>query len=51
MIKQYKKLDKGIYLENLDVFVPWKTSLSKIISFGNPKIKIHSKQRSDAVWI
>jgi hypothetical protein len=29
---------KGIYIENLDILIPWGTSFSEIKNYGNPKI-------------
>jgi len=44
------RLDKGLYFENLDLLIPWNTSLRAISKFGHPQILRHSKQRTDAIW-
>lgn len=43
-------LDKGLYFENLDLLIPWKTPLRGISKFGHPQIIRHSEQRTDAIW-
>jgi hypothetical protein len=40
----------GLHIENLDVVIPWKTSLDKIEHYGQPEVIIHSDQRTDALW-
>ena len=43
-------LEKGLLLENLNVLIPWYTSLQTIDDFGHPDLIKHSEQRTDAVW-
>ncbi len=43
-------IEKGLYLENLEILIPWKTSLDDISLYGNPEIKVLSPQRTDAIW-
>jgi hypothetical protein len=44
-------MDKGLYIENLDLTIPWKTSLDEIEDYGQPEIIVHSDQRTDAIWV
>jgi hypothetical protein len=44
------KLDNGLYIEDLDLLIPWNTSLRDISKFGHPQIVRHSEQRTDAIW-
>jgi hypothetical protein len=50
MDRQNNNIDNGLYLENLDVVVPWKTSIDNITKYGRPEIIAHSEQRTDALW-
>lgn len=50
MNNQNNNIDKGLYLENLDIVVPWKTTIDNITKYGHPEIIVHSVQRTDALW-
>mgnify|MGYP006170303057 CR=1 FL=1 len=50
MNRQIINIDNGLYLENLDIVVPWKTSVGYITKYGQPEIIVHSDQRTDALW-
>jgi hypothetical protein len=43
-------IDKGIYLENLDLLIPWNTPIQQIANFGDPEIRNQPGGRSDVVW-
>jgi len=38
---------KGIYLENLNVYIPWKINYSEISKYGNPKINKDPNHRNE----
>lgn len=50
MTKPTDKIDNGLYLENFDVVVLWRTSVNIINEYGQPEIVVYSDQRTDAVW-
>ena len=37
---------KGIYLENLQIIIPWETNFYEINKYGNPKIIAISKNKT-----
>jgi nitrate reductase alpha subunit len=43
-------MDNGLHIENLDLTIPWKTSLDEIEDYGQPEIIVLSDQRTDALW-
>lgn len=43
-------LKDGIYLENTEVMIPWKTTLDSIKNYGNPKVVHVRKNYTEAQW-
>ncbi len=50
MPQHLDSINKGLYLENLNILVPWKTSVDNIVEYGQPEIILQSDQRIDAIW-
>jgi hypothetical protein len=43
-------LQKGIYLENLDITIPWNEPLSKIELYGNPQLENAHTEIKKIIW-
>src|SRR5258708_23174343 len=40
----------GIYIQNLQINIPWTLDLSDLSAYGNPKILHQTRIRSNLVW-